>query len=176
MSGRPYKEHIREIPDFPRPGIKFKDITPLLRNGPMFRDAVDEIGRHCEEASLHPEYVACPEARGFIFGAALAYRLGAGFVPVRKPGKLPFNVKKAQYELEYGTDTVEVHVDAVEPQSRVLLVDDLLATGGTMGACIDLLRESGADLLGCIFLVELAFLDGRDKLAGLPVHSLVTYS
>lgn len=171
-----FEDYIREIPNFPKKGIGFKDITPLLRNGLVFREVVNRIAEHCEEAQLNPSVVACPEARGFIFGSALAYRLGAGFVPIRKPGKLPYNVAKVEYELEYGTDTVEMHVDAVELDQRVLLVDDLLATGGTIDACVKLLQSSRATIVGCAFLVELDFLGGRERLGDLPVISLVRYA
>lgn len=170
-----YKRLIREIPDFPRPGIGFKDITPLLRDGPAFREVVDHIATHCELRGVQPDVVACPEARGFIFGAALAYRLGAGFVPIRKSGKLPYTVAKAEYALEYGTDTVEMHIDAVSSQQKVLLVDDLLATGGTISACLELLAGNGATVVGCAFLVELTFLNGREKLGSIPVFSLMQY-
>ena len=170
-----YKKYIREIPDFPKPGVVFKDIGPLLANGPVFRDVVNDIADRCEELSLKPDILAGPEARGFIFGAALAYRLGVGFVPIRKPGKLPYKTTRVEYALEYGMDTVEMHIDAVEPGQRVLLVDDLLATGGTIGACADLIRGSKAVVEGCVFVVELGFLSGRARLGSCPVLSLVSY-
>ncbi|MBI4601881.1 MAG: adenine phosphoribosyltransferase [Planctomycetes bacterium] len=170
-----YKQHIREIPDFPKPGVQFKDIGPLLGNGPIFTDVVNRIAGICEANRLDPEIVACPEARGFIFGAALAYRLRVGFVPIRKPGKLPYLTSRVEYRLEYGTDTVEMHIDAVAPGQRVLLVDDLLATGGTISACADLVKKSGAVVAGCVFLVELSFLEGRAKLQGYPTFSLIRY-
>ena len=175
MNQNEIKAYIREIPDFPKPGIGFKDISPLLQSGAVFRRVVDQIAQLCEESGAVPDLVACPEARGFIFGSALAYRLNAGFVPIRKPGKLPYKVNKAEYALEYGTDTVEIHIDAVNPEQKVLLVDDLLATGGTVGACLELLRGSRATIVGCAFLVELSFLDGRAQLGELPVISLVNY-
>jgi adenine phosphoribosyltransferase len=170
-----YRSYIREIPDFPKPGVNFKDIGPLLGNGKIFTEVVDRIAELCEENRLAPEIVACPEARGFIFGAALAYRLGVGFVPIRKPGKLPYLTSRVEYALEYGTDTVEMHIDAVRAGERVLLVDDLLATGGTVGACADLVTKSSAVVVGCVFLVELTFLGGRKRLNGYPTFSLIRY-
>lgn len=170
-----YKQLIREIRDFPKPGIGFKDIGPLLGNGPIFTEVVDRIAELCEENHLKAEIVACPEARGFIFGAALAYRLGIGFVPIRKPGKLPYTTSRVEYALEYGTDTVEMHIDAVRPGQRVILVDDLLATGGTTSACADLVKKNGAVVAGCVFLVELTFLSGRKRLNGYPTFSLIRY-
>jgi adenine phosphoribosyltransferase len=124
---------------------------------------------------LQPEIVACPEARGFIFGAALAFRLGVGFVPIRKPGKLPYTTTRVEYDLEYGTDCVEMHIDAVLPGQRVLLVDDLLATGGTINACADLVEKSSAVVAGCVFLVELTYLGGRKRLTRYPTFSLIRY-
>lgn len=170
-----YEKHIREIPDFPKPGIGFKDVTPLLADGKVFAESVEHLARLCEEEGLVPERIACPEARGFIFGAALAFRLGVGFVPIRKPGKLPYRTTQVEYALEYGTDKVEMHVDGVTSGQRVLVVDDLLATGGTTAACVNLIRQSGAVVVGCAFLVELTFLNGRQKLEGMPVLSLVRY-
>ena len=170
-----YKKFIREIPDFPKPGIGFKDIGPLLQSGEVFTEVVDRMAQICEEHRLRAEIVACPEARGFIFGAALAYRLGIGFVPIRKPGKLPYKTSRVEYALEYGTDTVEMHIDAVTAGQRVLLVDDLLATGGTIGACADLVEKSSAVVAGCVFIVELTFLEGRKRLGGYPTFSLVRY-
>ena len=170
-----YKQYIREIPDFPKPGVSFKDIGPLLGNGPLFTEVVTRIAELCEENRLRPEIVACPEARGFIFGAALAFRLGVGFVPIRKPGKLPYTTTRVEYDLEYGTDCVEMHIDAVTPGQRVLLVDDLLATGGTINACADLVEKSGAAVAGCVFLVELTYLGGRKRLTKYPTFSLIRY-
>ena len=170
-----YKKYIREIPDFPKPGISFKDIAPLLQDGYVFRKVVTRIAAAVSEMGLQPAVVACPEARGFIFGSALAFQLGTGFVPIRKPGKLPFQTTGVEYELEYGTDRVEMHVDAVQPGMPVLLVDDLLATGGTIGACVELIRQSEGNLIGTAFLVELTFLAGRERLAGCPSFSLIKY-
>jgi len=170
-----YKQYIREIPDFPTPGISFKDIGPLLQNGEVFPRVVNEMADLCEAEGLAPEICACPEARGFIFGAAFAFRLGIGFVPIRKPGKLPSATSRVEYALEYGTDSVEMHIDAVQPDQRVLLVDDLLATGGTVKACADLVEKSGAIVAGCFFVVELGFLSGREALNGYPAYSLIRY-
>ena len=170
-----YQKYIRDIPDFPTPGILFKDIGPLLGDGPMFKEVVNDIAERCEDLELRPDVLAGPEARGFIFGAALAFRLGVGFVPIRKPGKLPYKTNSVEYALEYGTDTVEMHIDAVLPGQRVLLVDDLLATGGTIAACADLVESSGATVEGLAFVVELGFLNGRERLVKHPVVSLVQY-
>jgi adenine phosphoribosyltransferase len=170
-----YKTYIRDIPDFPKPGIIFKDIGPLLGNGPIFSEVVNRIAGLCDENAIRPDILACPEARGFIFGAALAFRLGVGFVPIRKPGKLPYKTTRVEYALEYGSDTIEMHIDAVKPGQRVLIVDDLLATGGTTCACADLIRKAGGVVAGCVFLVELGFLRGRERLNGYPTYSLIKY-
>jgi adenine phosphoribosyltransferase len=162
---------IRDIPDFPKPGIVFKDIMPLLQNGPAFRHAVDALADHF--APKGPEVVVGIEARGFIFGAAVAYHLGAGFAAVRKPGKLPWRSREVSYELEYGSDTVCLHEDAVRPGQKALVIDDLLATGGTVGATVRLLCEMEAEVLGAGFLIELDFLGGREKLQGVEIHSLL---
>jgi adenine phosphoribosyltransferase len=164
---------IRDIPDFPKPGILFRDITPLLGNPLALRAAVDLMALHYHGQPI--EAAAAAEARGFIFAAPLAVELGIGFVPIRKRGKLPFKVHSFSYELEYGTDTVEMHQDALSPGHRVLLVDDLLATGGTMKACCELVEQTGATIAGCCFLVELSFLNGREKLAPYDVFSLIQY-
>ncbi|MAG59007.1 MAG: adenine phosphoribosyltransferase [Planctomycetes bacterium] len=167
------QELIRDVPDFPKAGIVFKDITPLLADAPAM-DAV--IGWMAEQAQeLGVDLVAGPESRGFIFGTALAMRLGCGFVPIRKPGKLPWKTRAVSYDLEYGKDTVEIHEDAAGPGQRVLLVDDLLATGGTMAACCELVGGLGASVAGCLFLVELGFLDGRGKMGDPEIRSMVTY-
>jgi adenine phosphoribosyltransferase len=164
---------IRNVPDFPKPGIQFKDITPVLADGRLFAGAMDllldGVGRH------DVDKVVGIDARGFIFAAAAAARLGCGFVPVRKKGKLPWQTHEASYDLEYGSATVAVHVDAVQPGERVLLLDDLLATGGTAAATVSLLGKLGAQLVGIRFLIELSFLDGRRRLGEAPVQSLVTY-
>ena len=167
------KARIREIPDFPKKGILFRDITTLLKDEEAFRKVVEKITGYYEDEDV--EKVVGIESRGFIFGAPLAYTLGAGFIPVRKPGKLPSDIYEAKYELEYGTDTLTIHQDAITPGQRVLVVDDLLATGGTMAATLDLLKKLGAVVIGVVFLIELADLRGRDKLAGYQVHSLITY-
>ena len=165
--------HIRDIPDFPKPGILFKDITPLLLDAEALSQAVTELAEWARP--LNVDFVAAAEARGFILGAALARELGAGFVPARKPGKLPHETISAEYILEYGVDALEMHADALADGARVLLHDDLLATGGTARALAELIEGTGAQLVGCGFLVELAFLGGRDRLAGYEVHSLLTY-
>ena len=171
--GMQLREHIRDIPDFPRPGIVFKDITPLLLDARALDQAVGELAEHARP--LDVELIVAAEARGFILGGALARELGAGFVPVRKPGKLPHQTISAQYTLEYGVDALELHADALAHGARVLIHDDLLATGGTARANADLVEQRGADVVGCSFLVELAFLAGRDRLAGYDVHALVRY-
>jgi len=164
---------IRDIPDFPKPGILFRDVTPLLGNGPALRACIRQV---CERiAPSRPQAIAGIESRGFIFGAPVAAELGIGFVPIRKPGKLPWKTRKEQYALEYGTDAIEVHEDAVASGTRVALVDDLLATGGTAGAAIKLLRGLGGEVVVAAFVIELAFLHGRPHLGGVPVEVLITY-
>jgi adenine phosphoribosyltransferase len=167
------KKIIRNIPDFPKKGIVFRDITPLLGHPAAFRHVVDDIVAHYRGRPV--DAVAAIEARGFIFGAAIAYQLGIPFVPIRKRGKLPYRTRQMTYELEYGTDTIEVHEDAVRRGQNVLLVDDLLATGGTMAACCRLIESLGAKVAGIAFVVELSFLNGRQKLDGYDVLSLVAY-
>ena len=167
------KEHIRNIPDFPKPGIMFRDITPLLANPDALRSAIRQLAERFQDAGITA--VCAAEARGFIFAAPLALELNAGFIPIRKPGKLPFDVESFAYELEYGTDTLEMHRDALQPDDRVLMLDDLLATGGTMDACIKLANRIGAEVVGCAFLLELTFLNGREKLAPVDCFSLVQY-
>lgn len=167
------KSLIRDIPDFPKPGILFRDITTLLKDPAAFQRVIDKFSAFYQEEGI--DKVVGIESRGFIFGAPLAYNLGAGFVPVRKPGKLPSDIYEASYDLEYGKDTLNIHQDAIAPGQRVLLVDDLLATGGTMGAAVELVKRLGGIVVGIAFLVELADLKGREKLAGQSVLSLITY-
>ena len=173
--GGDWRRLIRDVPDFPKPGIVFKDITPLLADASGFAAAVAAMVEPVRSAGLRVDAVCGAESRGFIFGVPVAQALGVGFVPIRKPGKLPRAVRSASYELEYGSDTVEVHADALAAGSRVLLVDDLLATGGTAGACCRLIEESDATVAALSVLIELAFLPGRAALpAGVPVHAAVT--
>lgn len=169
------KQTIRDIPDFPKPGIVFKDLTTLLKDARALACVLDRMSERASR--LKPDYVAAIEARGFILGPSMAANLGVGFVPIRKPGKLPHAVEKETYDLEYGKDAIEVHRDAVEPGSRVVLVDDLLATGGTALAGYKLLKRLGADVTGIGFVVELSFLNGRQKLPEhIDVFSLIAYS
>jgi adenine phosphoribosyltransferase len=170
-----YRKYVRDIADFPKKGVGFKDLTPLFGDAKAFKDAIEDIAREVLESSCRVERVACPEARGFIVGAALACRLGVGFVPIRKPGKLPYKTMRMDYALEYGTDAVEMHVDAVAPGQRVLLVDDVLATGGTLSACAKLVEKAGAMVAGCAFVVELTFLKGRERLSSYPMFPLVRF-
>lgn len=168
-----YKALIREVPDFPKPGILFYDITTLLKNPQAMSAIADEL-----TALYHGQRVAKVvgiESRGFIFGGVLAHRLGAGFVPVRKPGKLPADCFEVKYSLEYGANSLAIHRDAIVPGERVLIVDDLLATGGTAAATVTLVRQLGGEIVGLDFLVELKDLQGRDKLVGCPVHSTILY-
>ena len=164
---------VRDVVDFPKPGIVFKDITPILADGDLFREAISLICKTTGGAKI--DKVVGIDARGFIFAAAVADRLGAGFVPVRKKGKLPWKTRQTAYSLEYGEAIVEVHEDAVKPGESILLVDDLLATGGTAAAAVKLLDELGANLVGISVLIELSFLQGRTKLGDHPVHSILTY-
>lgn len=167
------KSHIRNIPDWPKKGILFRDITPLLADPQAFAAAVNALCANFRNSGV--EYVAAVEARGFIFGAAVAKTLGAGFVPIRKKGKLPFKTEGVSYDLEYGTDTLEVHQDAVRKKAKVLMVDDLLATGGTMAAACKLIEKIGGQIAGIDFLVELKELAGRDKLGGYKVIAVISY-
>jgi adenine phosphoribosyltransferase len=169
------KSLIRDIPDFPKPGIIFRDITTLLSHAEGLRCAIDTLTQKCKDAGLTPDYVVGMESRGFIFGAPLAYQLHAGFVPVRKPGKLPAAVHTVEYELEYGSDRLEIHQDALDGKSRVLIVDDLIATGGTAKATADLLEKIGCQVLGFGFIIELTDLGGRQKLPDVPIITLVEY-
>jgi adenine phosphoribosyltransferase len=166
-------DYIRDIPDFPKPGILFRDITPLLAAPQAFRQAVVQLATHYRAAGV--DVVAAAEARGFIFAAPLALELNVGFVPVRKPGKLPFDTHAFHYELEYGSDTLEMHTDGVLKGQNVLIVDDLLATGGTVEACCKLVEMSGAKVIGCAFLIELVALGGAKRLADYRPFSLIRY-
>ena len=179
MSAKPQncddlKTLIREVPDFPKPGILFYDITTLLKDKLGFARLIDALTEHYIDK--HIDLVLGIEARGFIFGPALAYRLNAGFVPVRKPDKLPAETARVTYDLEYGTDALEIHLDAIEPGQNVLIVDDLLATGGTMEATVKLVRRLGARIVGLAFAIELDFLNGRDRFKEYDVFSLLHYS
>jgi adenine phosphoribosyltransferase len=167
------REAVRDVPDFPKPGIVFKDITPVLGDAARFREAMDLMTELVRD--LRPEQVVAVESRGFVFGSVLADRLGAGFVPVRKPGKLPWKRLTGRYDLEYGTDAVEIHEDALKKGARTLIVDDVIATGGTARATAQLVEQLGAEVLGHAFLIELTFLKGRDRLAPHEVRSLIRY-
>ncbi len=167
------KKLIREVPDWPKPGILFYDVTTLLKDKQGFRTLIDRLSEHYNGRQV--DIVVGVEARGFIFAPALAYRLGAGFVPVRKPNKLPWKTARVTYDLEYGSDALEIHQDAIQKGQRVLICDDLLATGGTAAATVKLVRELGGEVIGAGFAVELLFLKGREKLKGVDVYSLVQY-
>jgi adenine phosphoribosyltransferase len=177
MSSTPESIHledwIRDIPDFPQKGILFKDITPLLQDKAAFHAALDRLAAHYAGAGI--QAVVGVESRGFIFGSVLAYLLNCGFVPVRKFGKLPYQTVTVEYELEYGTNIVEIHTDAIQPGQRVLIVDDLLATGGTVSAAMELVEKLGGHIAGIAFLVELTFLRGREQLKGHDVFALIKY-
>ncbi len=166
-------QHIRDIPDFPTPGILFRDITPLLHHPPAFRFAVDRMAERFASASL--DSIVGIEARGFLFASPLAYKLGIPLVPARKQGKLPYETTSVSYELEYGTDSIEVHVDAIQPGHNVLVVDDLIATGGTLAATVELVERTGGTVAGVGVVVELSDLHGRDHLNGYTIESLLTY-
>ena len=167
------KPFIREVLDFPKPGIAFKDITTLLQNPVGLKATIDLFEEKC--SGFKPDFIVGMESRGFIFGAPLAYKMNIGFVPVRKPGKLPAAVHSVEYDLEYGKDCLEMHKDAVQPGSRVLIVDDLIATGGTAGATAKLIQQIGCELVGCAFVIELKDLKGRDRLPQVPIVALVEY-
>ena len=167
------KNHIRNIPDFPKPGVLFRDITTLLKNKKAFKQAVDELTAKFKDKKI--DAVVAVEARGFILGGAIAHKLGAGFVPVRKKGKLPAATNSVTYDLEYGSDTLEMHHDAINPGEKVLIVDDLLATGGTVKAVTDLVKQIQGKIAGIVFLIELKDLKGIDKLKDYPVFSLIKY-
>jgi adenine phosphoribosyltransferase len=167
------KKAIREVADFPKPGIGFKDITTLMQDGEVFKYTIDQFVNELKEKNV--DLIVGPEARGFLMGTPVAYGLGVGFVPVRKPGKLPYETEKYEYELEYGTDVLEIHKDAIKPGQRIAIVDDLLATGGTMRAAAKLIEKLGGEVVSMQFLIELEFLNGREKLSGYDVNSLIKY-
>lgn len=167
------KDYIRVIPDFPQPGIRFKDITTLLSNGEVYRQVIDQLAVYYKSKQV--DLIAGPEARGFVVGAPLAYALGVGFVPIRKSGKLPGETVEAGYDLEYGKDKLAMHKDAIQPGQRVLIADDLLATGGTISTSIKLVEQLGGQVIGAAFLIELLYLNGRDKLGTIDINSLVQY-
>ncbi|MEM8830255.1 MAG: adenine phosphoribosyltransferase [Cyanobacteria bacterium P01_G01_bin.19] len=169
------KSLIRDIPDFPQPGILFRDITTLLNHPQGLQMTIDRLSAECQAADLVPDYVVGMESRGFIFATPLAYKLNAGFVPARKPGKLPAPIHSVSYGLEYGTDSLEIHQDAIAPDSKVLIVDDLLATGGTARATVELLDRVDAEIIGCAFVIELTALLGRAQLPNVPIVSLIQY-
>ncbi|MCX7570195.1 adenine phosphoribosyltransferase [Tumebacillus sp. DT12] len=168
-----FKEKIRVIPDFPKPGIRFKDITTLLQDGEAFQAAINTLNDFARKHDA--DIIAGPESRGFLLAAPMAYALGKGFVPVRKPGKLPGETISQEYSLEYGKDSLEIHKDSVKPGQKVIIADDLLATGGTIGSTIQLFEKLGAEVVGVCFLIELSYLNGREKLKGYDVFSLVQY-
>jgi adenine phosphoribosyltransferase len=167
-------DYIQDIPDFPKPGIVFKDVTPLFLDAEALRDAVDALAAYAREREV--DYVVSAEARGFVLGAAVAVAVGAGFILARKPGKLPRAVASVEYQLEYGVDALEVHSDAIRDGARVLVHDDLLATGGTAAALCGLVEQAGGVVAGCAFVIELEFLKGRERLAGYDVRSLISYA
>jgi adenine phosphoribosyltransferase len=164
---------IRDVPDFPKPGVTFKDITPILSDPKLFSTVIDILAD--EAAKSQPDKIVGIDARGFLFGAAVAYRLGRGFIPVRKKGKLPYKSISFAYELEYGSAEMEMHIDAISPGQRVVLVDDLLATGGTSAAAIHLVQQIGGTVEAALFFIELLFLNGRDRLGGVPIRTLVRF-
>jgi adenine phosphoribosyltransferase len=172
-NGSDLKGFIRSIPDFPKKGIVFRDITTLLQDPDALRKAIDMLFDHYKNLSISK--VVSVESRGFIFGSVLAYKLGAGFIPVRKPKKLPAEKIKEEYQLEYGTDALEIHTDAIAKGERVLIIDDLLATGGTVKATCNLVERLGGILVGIAFLIELSFLKGRERLKGFDIFSIITY-
>jgi len=168
------KSKIRDVKDFPKEGIVFKDITTLLQDHEAFRHCIEKFKDYYKDKNV--DVIVGPESRGFIFGTVLAYELGISFVPIRKPGKLPADVEAEEYELEYGTDKIEIHKDAFKPGQRVLVVDDLLATGGTSEAAAKLINKLDGEIAGFAYLIELSFLNGRDKLKGYDIYSLIDYS
>jgi adenine phosphoribosyltransferase len=168
-----FKDYIRVIPDYPLPGIRFKDITTLLQNGPVYKKAINQLKLLVKEKQV--DVIAGPEARGFVIGAPLAYSMGVGFIPIRKSGKLPGETIEADYALEYGKDKLAMHKDSIKPGQKVLIADDLLATGGTIQTSINLINQLGGDIVGAAFLIELSYLNGRAKLGELDVVSLISY-
>ncbi len=174
MSDRDLAELIRDIPDFPTPGILFKDVMPLIADPAAFRDTIDRLAAWAGPRT--PDLILGAEARGFIFGGALAYALGCGFVAARKPGKLPWETIEATYELEYGTDVLQIHSDSITRGARVIVLDDVLATGGTARAKVELVEQLGGVVVGALFVIELAFLSGRDRISGVDTHALIQYS
>ncbi|UNK19879.1 adenine phosphoribosyltransferase [Paenibacillus sp. N3/727] len=168
-----HKDYIRVIPDFPQPGISFKDITTLLKNGEAYRSSINELKKMVEHLKI--DVIAGPEARGFVVGAPLAYALGVGFTPIRKSGKLPYETIEVGYDLEYGKDKLAMHTDAIEKGQNVLIADDLLATGGTIATSVNLVRQLGGNVVGAAFMIELTELNGRDKLQGIDVFTLMHY-
>ena len=173
MSAVDLRDKVRDVPDFPKEGIVFKDLMPLIADREAFRASIDQLAAWAQPRK--PDVVLGAEARGFIFGGALAYAIGCGFVPARKPGKLPGQTVDATYQLEYGTDTLEVHADAIGSGARVVVLDDVLATGGTARAKIDLVEKLGGVVVGAAFVIELTFLHGRERLQGYDVHALIDY-
>jgi len=173
MNTDKFKLAIRDIPDFPKKGIIFKDITTLLSNAILFKSAIDQIADNYKNKNI--DKVVVIESRGFIFGAPVAVKLGSGIIPVRKKGKLPYKTISATYSLEYGTDTLEMHEDAIKPGEKILIIDDLLATGGTASAAIELVKKSGGTVSGLAFLIELSFLNGRENLKDFDIFSLIKY-
>ncbi len=167
------KALVRDVPDFPEPGIIFKDLMPLIGNADALRSTIEQLAEWAKPRN--PDIILGAEARGFIFGGALAYELGCGFVPARKPGTLPWKTVRETYELEYGTDSLEVHADAFANGARVIVLDDVLATGGTARAKVDLVERLGGVVVGALFVIELTFLDGRERLAGTDMHALIAY-
>lgn len=168
-----FSKYCRDIPDYPKKGVIFRDITNLLKNGPVFKRAIDEMAWHYNLKKI--DAVVCIEARGFIIGSALAYRLNCGVVPVRKKGKLPWRVYRKAYTLEYGQDEIEIHQDGIEPDQNILIVDDVIATGGTVEAVARLVKEMKGNIMGAAFLVELMELKGREKINDIPIFSLIKY-
>jgi adenine phosphoribosyltransferase len=164
---------VRDVPDFPKKGIIFKDITPILKDGALFRASIDAFLGQCKDKEI--DKIVGIDARGFLFGSAVAYELGIGFVPLRKKGRLPYKTESAAYTLEYGEAEMELHVDAIVPGERIVLIDDLLATGGTSASAVTLINKVGGELIEAIFLIELAFLRGREKLVPTPVTSFLKY-